>query len=847
MNAMELDKTNSRAFFDAVVPRSASKRPLDELLQLARATPKFQHNPLANIDIGHNSIYVVYSPPQSAKTGVSTGLVMGAAVHDKPLVSIIFTQNKMIDIGRFVSSCRHYNADFKKCANALGCSHGSKLVAVRGDVDEFKKAMDTWVEDDEEMPVFLALQNADHVRKAQDVMQHVDEAFEGVRDEFGRINVQIIFDEGDLAKKGQLGGEDSWEFQLKQRFSSAPWENRTILEMASSLAYVTATPQALLVSDVLADKNRDGRKFVFCEVPVSSNYCGFTEGLHPPLDFQKYIVRETLTDTRTVKMKKRGRKGKEKTVEAVLRTPFYDYVSESDKPLSAMVYSGSDWEANKVPRKIEASKVAVDYRKTEGFWTMSWSSGETDVYTASPYIKKAVLLMKKFKKPVVVHSSMEGGNRVEVVHFASTKKGITDYPTFVTALGLQLGKMKAAAASEAASEHRGNLDKIGFFKSILFGTEMINRGVSICGERHERHLDCALVILPKTSTHEYTIQVVGRICAVIKECEVPDKMIVFAPATTHEIHKQALQTSQFCIKMLKLMAEGGPSIAAQLDDLKARVEAAEPGETVSDQHDVVHFLLKNLTRAVVQKQYRTTAIDLEDIMESKAKMAKGENDSDADDGGECETDVGTAPSEGGEQPTRQMLVATIREWITRPENNGRVSFDEAASACMGYHSSILPTSVQELIDDGQQELGEQGILWDAENNEFCIEEEKEAEKRDVQKPPPLSENTVAVNGAERESGIPAFVSKNKTVLRNIFRDKVRISGHRGVNIEDMATLMAHSKRFPSSPSLCVTDIVKYIRDEKRGERSILRRAGVEFNEEGQVFVMIPSSRKSVRK
>ncbi|CAN0508897.1 unnamed protein product, partial [Ectocarpus sp. 12 AP-2014] len=400
MNAMELDKTNSRAFFDAVVPRSASKRPLSELLQLARATPKFQHNPLANIDIGHNSIYVVYSPPQSAKTGVSTGLVMGAAVHDKPLVSIIFTQNKMIDIGRFVSSCRHYNADFKKCANALGCSHGSRLVAVKGDVDEFKRAMDAWVEDDEEMPVFLALQNADHVRKAQDVMQHVDKAFKGVRDEFGRINVQIIFDEGDLAKKGQLGGEDSWEFQLKQPLSSA--------ELASSLAYVTATPQALLVSNVLDDKNRDGRKFVFCEVPVSSNYCGFAEALHPPLDFQKHIVRETLTDTRTVKMKKRGRKGKEKTVEAVVRTPFYDYVSESDKPLSAMVYSGSDWESNKVPRKIEASKVAVDYRTTEGFWTMSWSSGEIDLYTASPYIKEAVLLMKKFKKPVVVHSSMEG-------------------------------------------------------------------------------------------------------------------------------------------------------------------------------------------------------------------------------------------------------------------------------------------------------------------------------------------------------------------------------------------------------------------------------------------------------
>ncbi|CAM9767048.1 unnamed protein product [Ectocarpus sp. 12 AP-2014] len=392
---------------------------------------------------------------------------------------------------------------------------------------------------------------------------------------------------------------------------------------------------------------------------------------------------------------------------------------------------------------------------------------------------------------------------------------------------------------------------------------MINRGVSICGEKHERHLDCALVILPKSATYEYAIQVVGRICAVIKECEVPDEMILFAPKTTHDIHTQALETSQFCVKMLKLMAEGGPSIAAQLDDLKARVEAAEPGDTVSDQRDVVNFLLKNLTRAVVQKQYRTTAKDLGDLMESNAKMAKEENselsgDSDSDDGEQCETGLGGDPpaSEGGEQPTRQMLVATIREWITRPEHNGRVSFDSAVSACMGYHSAILPTSVQELVDDGQQELGEQGILWDAENSQFWIEKEKEdtediaKAKQGVQKPLPLSENTVAVNGEERESGIPAFVSQHKTVMQNIFRGKVRKHKKnfgRGVNIEDMATLMARSKRFPGKPSLCVTDIVKYIRDEKRGERSILSRSGTEFNEEDQVFVVISPSCKSVRK
>ena len=390
---------------------------------------------------------------------------------------------------------------------------------------------------------------------------------------------------------------------------------------------------------------------------------------------------------------------------------------------------------------------------------------------------------------------------------------------------------------------------------------MINRGVSICGEKHERHLDCALVILPKSATYEYAIQVVGRICAVIKECEVPDKMILFAPKTTHDIHTQALETSQFCVKMLKLMAEGGPSIAAQLDDLKARVEAAEPGDTVSDQRDVVNFLLKNLTRAVVQKQYRTTAKDLEDLMESNAKMAKEENsDSDSDNGEHCKTGLGEDPpaSEAGEHPTRQMLVATIREWITRPEHNGRVSFDSAVSACMGYHSSILPTSVQELVDDGQQELGKQGILWDAENSHFWIEKEKQdtddtaKTKQGVQKPLPLSENTNAVNGEKRESGIPAFVSQHKIVLQNILRDKVRRNKKkfgRGVNIEDMATLMARSKRFPGKPSLCVTDIVKYIRDEKRGGKSILSRSGTEFNEEDQVFEEIsPSCKsKSVRK
>ncbi|CAM9662002.1 unnamed protein product, partial [Ectocarpus sp. 12 AP-2014] len=110
-------------------------------------------------------------------------------------------------------------------------------------------------------------------------------------------------------------------------------------------------------SDILAEK-RDGREFVFCEIPVSSNYCGFAEGLDPPLGFRKHIERETLTETKTVTIKRRG---KMKTVEAVVRKPFYDYVSGSDKPVAAMVYSSADFESTKAARKKEASQVAVDY------------------------------------------------------------------------------------------------------------------------------------------------------------------------------------------------------------------------------------------------------------------------------------------------------------------------------------------------------------------------------------------------------------------------------------------------------------------------------------------------------
>ncbi|CAM9662071.1 unnamed protein product, partial [Ectocarpus sp. 12 AP-2014] len=87
----------------------------------------------------------------------------------------------------------------------------------------------------------------------------------------------------------------------------------------------------------------------------------------------------------------------------------------------------------------------------------------------------------------------------------------------------------------------------------------------------------------------------------------------------------ALKTSQFCNKMLRLMADGGPSIDEQLQDLKARVEAAKPGDVVDDEHDIINFLLKNLTRPAVQKGCKRKATAVRDVQMKKARTEKEEN------------------------------------------------------------------------------------------------------------------------------------------------------------------------------------------------------------------------------
>lgn len=589
LNEMDLDKTNFATFFNSVVPGGGeTTTPVAELLAAARAGAKYQQNPLRNIAVGHNTMYVFTSPPQSAKTGVSMGLVTQTGIMLDRMPAIIFTQNKREELERFDRNTETFTEIYHKCASAVACPDAPRLKAICADshdfIGKFDRALQKFRENGKEIPVMLALQNKSNAAKAKKVMlkilQRLGSVDDGSADDGTsrelkkRIKVLILFDEGDLATKGGL---PQWDQQLRKVFEAAIFGEKTFLDVASSVAYVTATPHALLASDLPVDQ----RKLVFSEIPVSSNYCGYPEGAVEPINFTP-IIRKVAT-----------------------RQEYYDYVTTSALPIAGMIYTSLEAEASVSARTQEACDTAVRYKAVRRFVTCSWSSKKLDVYTSSADIQQAMDSTEGFTRNVCEEDS-------DVIHYKGDD--IRDYPTFITRLTEELGEQANGI----------------FFKSILFGCEMVTRGVPVCGVNHERHLDSMFVCMPDSSD-ELVTQVCGRLCAVVPAIvRAGMNMTLFAPEKTHEKHISALSTTRFCCEALEKMGAGGNSIRDELELLSTQVEDGKNGGVVTDRFGVMDFLKNNITRPGPLREGRKRVAETEKDMRQK-KMKFEVIDSDDSD------------------------------------------------------------------------------------------------------------------------------------------------------------------------------------------------------------------------
>lgn len=592
MLEMELDKTNLDNFINTVMPepRPCAQKSMDEWIKIVREAPKFQHNPLEASSLGHNQLCVTTAPPQSAKTGVLVALIMLMAVMmSEPMPTILFTQLKTNDLGRFVGAIDDFNKLFKKCAGAVGFLDPPTLKALRSDARgitrKFGDALVAWKNGGKEIPVYLAMQSHAGVRDAKPIMEKIDYEIGRLPDDTGRIRVFVGIDEGDLCQKGK--GTTKWDTELRKAFRKDSFGPKTLLDVASSVAFVTATPQALVTTALPLD----GREFIYTDLPVSKNYCGYGDGLVQPVGFK--TIRRIEVE------------GKDETGRGV-RQQFYDYVAESDKPIAGMVYTNGDTEGSVDARIKEARETAVAYRDIFRFLTCSWSAGKLDIFTSLRDLQTAIenIQVRNGKNVLVKGFVKIGPENQGVVHYKW--KGITDYPRFVTAV------------MEALREVSPNN---GFFKSILFGREMVARGVPVCGTNHMRHLDCALIIMPGASC-ENVIQIFGRVCAVI-EASVSSKMdlVVFGPKSTHHIHRKALATTNFCSRAFGIMADGGPSALEKLESM--RREALE-GNLVEDVDGIIEFFKTRLTRPGPQRGAKRIATQIEKLQRENKKQRKNE-------------------------------------------------------------------------------------------------------------------------------------------------------------------------------------------------------------------------------
>lgn len=280
------------------------------------------------------------------------------AVMNTIMPTILFTRPKTQDLGRFEDSIAKFNKTFKDCAEAVGCPAPPTLKPFRADprcrdvVSVFEEALHHWKDGGMEIPVCLALQTPAGLNIAAKILSRIERVFGYVdcdgtgcdENDGARVRALLLFDEGGLVEKGTDTTE--WAAVLKNKFGSCrkskSFSSKTLLDVASSLAFVTATPQALMTTALRLDE----RAFIYCDLPVSKNYCGYVEGLDQPVGF-KAIRRRTLPE-------------KDETGRGV-RQQFYDYVATTDKPIAGMVYT-NEAKASKIKSRIEeARETAVNY------------------------------------------------------------------------------------------------------------------------------------------------------------------------------------------------------------------------------------------------------------------------------------------------------------------------------------------------------------------------------------------------------------------------------------------------------------------------------------------------------
>lgn len=542
---MDLDPTNTTNFYKTVVEKSSAVS-MDPLVA-ARSLPKLQPNPFSNIDVRMNQVCVAEAPPQSGKTAVEAYLAMKAGVSGK-MVSVTVTQNKTPELARLGRGFGVANDTFADCCTAVGSNQSPMLRVIYPSgsttrLQEFKQCFQRWKSGrTQDIPVYILLLNASKMDNLKEVVEIVGS--DPLRDENGKYPIHLLFGEGDLAIKSS---DKSTSFE-KALYGDGGGDLQftSLLDSISCVTYVTASIPALLLNDMLWAGCRAARSV---RINPSKNYHGYEEGFEDPaacniIERKEGILEDYLT-----------------------------FVTASTESQAALVYTSS---MSGIKGRIEhARETAVKYQGIKGLVTMSWSADKLDVFTSDLQWQKVLDSSRvSFRKTV-------GDNGV--AHYKSTKanRAISDYPSCITFMLERARKLK--------------LD--GILKSILFGKEMVDRGVSICGLNHEHHLDSMFVDMTTDTHAESFVQVCGRLCSV----ETATTKTLWASKDMHNQHKKSILINSYCAKRL---GENAFSVWDILRDLQTKVAAADDGVVVEDISGVYLMHEGNVSRLSVGKRLK---------------------------------------------------------------------------------------------------------------------------------------------------------------------------------------------------------------------------------------------------
>lgn len=541
---MDLDPTNTESHLKTVLDTSF----LEGISPLAAAKnlPKYQSNPFGNIDVGVNMTCVAVAPTQSGKTAIEAFLAIKAALTNN-VVTVVVTQNKTSELARMARGFETSSDIFADCCDAVGSKRSPALKTIypsgsSNRLDEFERGFRRWKSGkSSDIPMYILLMNASKMDTLRMIVAIVGD--DPLRDEKGRLPIQLLFDEGDLSFKSS---DKSTSFEKALHSGTGEIELETLFDCISAVTYVTASILALLLSDLSAG----GRDVMSVQIRPSPNYHGYAE------------VVQYSPDCATIE-RKEGTRGE-----------YLEFVMESPEPHAGTVYTSSAAGVNQ--RVDRAHRTAVDNKGVRGLVAISWSSEKLDVFT-SDRLWQSVL----DRAPIPFDKTVD---KDDIAHYKGTKSNnaINDYPSCITFMLRQARKQ---------------VNSDGFIKSILFAKEMVDRGVSVCGLNHEHHLDSLFVDMPEAHG-EVIQQLCGRLTGIEKTRVLK---VLFGSAQMHKEHKRALITNLFCAKQI---AKHSSSLYDILADLRKKVDAADFGEEVCDASGLYLMLKADLTRPSVERKLR---------------------------------------------------------------------------------------------------------------------------------------------------------------------------------------------------------------------------------------------------